>query len=1017
MSDDGGFNFQIVNFDANLLGAYFGARQSEASIRSLPPVLSNVSLSNNKGLVTPWDQDNVLAQQRFADDSSSANLYKLLTKDFAAIQNTKNFIDRRDASVRNADLDKDSKGLFILYNALKDLKTIAEFSGDLRTSTAKMESLDKLFQLGYSQVKDFIRTEDFEKLKLLYGEKRNNITSKAGLGKTQYDYIGPQIHSGKITDPVSTLAGGETFTISITRNTSTVDVTSEIVEDFIITIPTAQENRSLEAILASINTQIQTTKTTDAEGEEIPLFKTRFFAEEIEPDKFAFRIKTDFSEKMTFSAPDVEPAIYLTGNMTSIDSLTKTVNGDIPTTSFITKLGDLNAGDATREFHQSVFSDAKEELLIPEKTASTINVSQFANAAATTSNGIATDSSGNFYLIGATEGRFANHLNTAEGGDAYLNKYDATGKLLWGRLVGSLGGANTYDITIDNSDNIIIAGQADDLSAGKSTDPLALGDNIFNGKDSFIIKYDNVGTQQWMYINDQYGTDAAMAVTTDTNGDVYVTGQRNSLELSSTVVGGNDSAYVLKLDGLQGTKSDYVEIGSSTADFGQAIAVAADGNIIVATHEADNLILQKLDVNDLTNEIWSYDYGDMGSGSKINDVIVDGSRIYIAGNSNNSLTGGGSIIDAPKGGLDGFVLAIDDLGATANADWTKFIGSDQTDKSGALTISGGKIYVSGSTSGSIDGGTLLGSSDSFAMKIDGISGLTDWTKQLGSSSENRTANGIAFTSLGSSVLTKLGFPIGQFADNEKRTIATQTTARAGDYFFVKINNLITKKIEIKEGDTYRTLANRINRASFQYIKASVTFNSGSSKDVNDDEVKTFDAKAIIAEKLKQIQDERAGIVTQETFERAKLDVFGNSLKIASKDGGNIEIIAGRGDKDALKKLGIDPTLILSTKELFDLEEESSRNSNKTGGVFAFNLDDRFSVLDKRDARYVVQELEFAIKILQSAFRSLTYDPLAEQIKQDALKKTGGRVPPYLLRQLNNYQDGLNRLTGGSGLIV
>ena len=416
-----------------------------------------------------------------------------------------------------------------------------------------------------------------------------------------------------------------------------------------------------------------------------------------------------------------------------------------------------------------------------------------------------------------------------------------------------------------------------------------------------MIKYNNVGTQQWMYLNDSYGTDAATSITTDSDGNVYITGKQNSIELSTKTPTGNDDVFVLKIDGNSGKKADYVKFGSSISDFGQGIAVAADGNIIVASHEDGNFILQKLDKDDLSTSIWSYNFGDMGSGSEIGKVVVDGGRIYVSGSSNNSLSGGGTEIDAPLGGLDNFILALDDNGASATADWTKFIGSDQTDSSGSIAVSGGNVYLTGTTSGDVDGNGLRGGTDSFAMKIDGTTGATGWVKQLGFATENRAATGIAFATNGTSVLSKLGLPMGEFEDDEKRLIETQTTARAGDYFYIKINNLITKKIEIKQGDTYRTLSTRINQTSYRYLKTTVSYNSGSSTSKNKEEEVKFDAKAIIAEKLKQIQNERNGIKEVEEFERAKLDTYGNSLRIATKDGGRVELIAGRGERGRLKE--------------------------------------------------------------------------------------------------------------------
>ena len=1021
MSDES--TFQLVGFGADLLGSYYTARSQQASILSLPPVQSNVSLSSGSSKAeTPWQQDEQLAAERAAENPTANAVYRQLGRDYAALKNKDDFIDRRDLLVRNSDLDVDSKGLFILYNALKDLKTIADYAGDPRTTATNRAGIDAIFQKGFSQVKDFIKTEEFDELTLMFGEKKNGVTAKAGLGKKQYDYVGPIIHEGKVDATMTSFTGGETFTITITRKTSSGGTTTEQTENFNITVPVADEDRTMENLVAQINEKIKAIKTTDDDGEEVPLYNTRFFAEEIGTEKFGFRIKTDFSEEMTFSAVDTEPALYVTGTTSRIEIGTKQIDDTVPLTSYITKLADLDDVTATQDFHKTTFGAASEALLVPEKKVGTEGVDPLKYAAETKNNAIATDSLGNLYSVGTTKGRFANHLNTSETGDAFLNKYDASGELIWSRLIGSQGDGESFALTIDADDNVIIAGQADKLSKGVSNDPLATSDSVFDGQDTFVAKYDSVGTQQWLYLADTYGEDGAASVTTDADGHVYVTGRQNTLPASSTV-SGDDSGYIMKLNGTNGSREDYIEIGSSSDDTGQSIAVAADGNIIVASHEDGNLILQKRDKDDFNNVLWSHDYGDLGVRSQVGKVVVEGSRIYVTGSSNNSLAGGGTELSSPVGGLDTFVLAIDDAGASASADWTKFIGSPQDDLAGSITVSGGKIYLAGTTYGDVVSGALQGRTDDFVLKIDGATGVTDWAKQLGFATEDRAATGVAFATLGSSVLTKLGLPIGGFVDDEKRLIETQTTARAGDYFYVKVNDFITRKIEIKQGDTYRTLANRINRASFRYLNAQVAFNSGTSVSRNASEDEVFDAKAIIDAKVKEIQNRRNGIEEVETFEKAEPDVTGNSLKIATKDGGRVEIIAGRGEKDALKKLGLEPTLVLSTEELFALDDEEDDDAKKIGGIFAFRLDDRFSVDDQRDARFVSQELDYAIGIVQSAFRSLTYDPIAEQLKKDALRQgNAGPPPPHLQKQLANYQDGLNRISAivpasGGNLLV
>ena len=54
---------------------------------------------------------------------------------------------------------------------------------------------------------------------------------------------------------------------------------------------------------------------------------------------------------------------------------------------------------------------------------------------------------------------------------------------------------------------------------------------------------------------------------------------------------------------------------------------------------------------------------------------------------------------------------------------------------GAATDSSGNLYVTGYTSGGLDGNTSAGSSDLFVVKYNS-SGTKQWTKQLGTSGED-----------------------------------------------------------------------------------------------------------------------------------------------------------------------------------------------------------------------------------------------------------------------------------------
>ena len=142
---------------------------------------------------------------------------------------------------------------------------------------------------------------------------------------------------------------------------------------------------------------------------------------------------------------------------------------------------------------------------------------------------------------------------------------------------------------------------------------------------------------------------------------------------------------------------------------------------------------------------------------------------------------------------------------------------------------------------------------------------------------------------------------------------------------------------------------------------------------------------------------------------------GPALKFEAKNGAEISFIAGSEGKDALSKLGLEERSILSSDILFNLNEGNEIDPEDLGGVFALGLNNGFSFSDKAEAEYIFTQLQDAINVIESAHRSLTFDPIRAQILQDA-KRNIGPAPAYLQDRLARYQDGLQRIlqvTGGT----
>ena len=106
----------------------------------------------------------------------------------------------------------------------------------------------------------------------------------------------------------------------------------------------------------------------------------------------------------------------------------------------------------------------------------------------------------------------------------------------------------------------------------------------------------------------------------------------------------------------------------------------------------------------------------------------DGS-LYITGYTEGNLDG-----ETNAGNSDIFVSKYSSDGTKA---WTKLIGTSSRDIGyGVATASDGSIYITGRTSGDLDGETNAGFYDAFLAKY-GLDGTKVWTKLLGSSSSER----------------------------------------------------------------------------------------------------------------------------------------------------------------------------------------------------------------------------------------------------------------------------------------
>ena len=355
--------------------------------------------------------------------------------------------------------------------------------------------------------------------------------------------------------------------------------------------------------------------------------------------------------------------------------------------------------------------------------------------------GIAADGSGNVYITGYTQGGLDGNSNTGVN-DIFSVKYDSSGIKQWTRQLGTSTFDTAYGVAVDNSGNVYITGYTQGGLDGNTS---------AGNKDIFLMKYDSAGTKQWTKQLGTSGVDIAYGVAVDGGGNVYITGETNGGLDGNTNTGEYD-VFLVMYDSL-GTKQWTRQFGSSYSDIGRGVAVDGSGNIYITGEtvggldgntNAGSYDMFLVKYNSSGAKQWTKQLGDLYSNSS-SGVAVDGiGNIYIIGDIVDGLDG-----NTAAGDYDMCLVKYTSSGAKQ---WTKQLGSSMSDNAQGIAVDGsGNVYITGGTSGGLDGNSNTGMNDIFLVKYDS-SGTKQWTRQLGTSTID-FAYGVAVDGSGNVYIT------------------------------------------------------------------------------------------------------------------------------------------------------------------------------------------------------------------------------------------------------------------------
>ena len=277
--------------------------------------------------------------------------------------------------------------------------------------------------------------------------------------------------------------------------------------------------------------------------------------------------------------------------------------------------------------------------------------------------------------------------------------------------------------------------------------------------DIFFAKYDYSGMHQASSLYGNTEHDRGYAITTDNQGNVYLTGVfRNSVNFGGTVLtsSGSSDIFIASYDS-SGNHRWSKQMGGPNGDNGWAIIADDQGNIYVGGSFSDRIDLGnglRLSVGSTDafvasydtngNHRWSKSYGSTAGLEEFRDLALDGQgRLTAIGTFNGTVNFG--ITSLPSAGNTDVGLA-QFLTSTGEPQWVRMYGNTGYDQGdGIAADAAGNIYIAGQFETSIDfGGAMpLSSTDYSNLFVASLDSSANYRWAIDLTGDNNTMGDIA----------------------------------------------------------------------------------------------------------------------------------------------------------------------------------------------------------------------------------------------------------------------------------
>jgi hypothetical protein len=857
----------------------------------------------------------------------------------------------------------DYKNLFALYQGLNTLNDLAQTAAQLGASgTANSalagpysaSQLQAAFSAGWSQLQTFLNTAPFKGFSVSAGQVgTQQISALTIAGSQNNSYATGVVATGDSESPVAAFQGPVQFTVTLkdkyidTPKTVSIDLSGM-----------GSTPRTMDGVAAYINSQLRaagavtqfavtkvgTTPSTTVNGVTTP-----------GQPQWGFTVNASSAETVSFSAPSTAAAVYVsqaTGGASKLGSTGTMVT--TPTGEQLVKLDTQN--DAVGSPPTGPFPTAAGANLPPSGV--------FAKGLPDGVSGVqasATGQDGSVYLLANATGA-VNGAPTPGGQGVALLKYDASGQLIYSKMLGEGPEATGYSLAVGADGTVAVGGSnttlATDITAAKTS--------------AFVQVFAPDGTPSWgQSVPAMGGTAKATGIAIGADGSVYLSGETTG-SVGGQIPHGATDEFIQGF-AANGAATFTRQFGSSGTNASAGLAYdQATNALYTAGLENGHAVVRSFALNGAAPPTQTATR-DLGVADAVVGVGVQNGQVAVAGNVGaSSLGNAGTVTQAFAGQADAFVANLSTSLAPAADDTVAYLGAaGATEKATAFAFAGGQGYVTGTVAN--DPQTLVGSgaTEGFVAAVAAGTGAITYSTKFAGANGQAAPTSITVGTTGASALDLLGLPEGAINGAMSDLIVANTPIKAGDGFYVRTTpGGAQTAVTITAKDTLATLADKINTALHGEGTAKVMPTGNGS----------------------QLEISSAGA--------------GSFIELDSQSTFLDPLHKGSGT-DVLAALGLSSGVIRTVKTVQNGLADPTQLRD-----YALNLPSVLSLGTPAQAKAAVSALTAAIYTVQGAYQTLTNPPTLASEAAAKASASSGSVPAYLTNEIANYQAGLNRLLSG-----